>query len=258
MEQEDIFRQFCNIIAQLRDPQNGCPWDKEQTSSTLKDYILEEAYETVEAIGQNDPEHLKEELGDLLLQIILQSQIASEGNLFTIDDVISNIKEKIIRRHPHVFGDKSVNTAEGVEIQWDKIKQKEKKRESVLDSVPKILPALRRAYELQRKAAKVGFDWEQHSDVLLKIEEELGELREEIANNNKEKIEKELGDLLFAIVNWARWIEIDVENSLNLTNKKFIARFRWMENKLKGSPLDHNLSIQEWDELWESSKKYIK
>lgn len=247
------FQDFVEIIEILRGP-NGCPWDREQTLESLKPYLLEEAYEVMEAMDDGG-NNLKGELGDLLLQIVFQSSISKEKNEFTVDDVIDSICEKMIRRHPHVFGDLSNDiTTDEVLVNWEEIKSKEKEheeRKSILDGIPKGLPALSRAEKIQKKVSKEGFDWNNIKDVLGKVKEEIIELEDEINLNNYEKMEEELGDLYFSIVNLSRHLKINSELALNKANKKFEKRFRYVEKNcnLKES------SLEKMEELWKEAKE---
>jgi tetrapyrrole methylase family protein / MazG family protein len=235
-----------------------CPWDKEQTSKTLKPYLIEEAYEAYEAIDSDDNEHMKEEFGDLLYQVYAHSEIARERekNGFTIDDVAKGIIEKLIRRHPHVFGNEEVNDKHDVIKNWEIIKKKEKShRESILDGVPKELPALLKAYRIQQKASRVGFDWEKEEDIIKKLDEEILELKEVLKNSDKEKIKDEAGDILFTIVNILRFIDINPEEALSTAVQKFIYRFKFIEREsAKENKNLNDMSIAEMDELWEKAK----
>jgi len=246
------FEELMKIMRRLR---KECPWDREQTHDSIKSATLEEAYEVVEAIDEKDFEELKNELGDLLLHIVFHSIMAEEEHHFQIDDVIDSISAKLIRRHPHIFGSVTVNGSEEIERNWEKIKLQEG-RNSVLEGVPKHLPQIQRAYRLQQKAAKVGFDWEKKEDVWKKVKEEISELKEIENSNNREKIEEEIGDIFFALVNYARFLKVNPEDALRKTNEKFIKRFQFVEEKLKAqgkSPTDSTLS--EMDKFWEESKK---
>ena len=239
------------IVAQLRSP-NGCPWDREQTHQSLKPHLLEECYELIDAIDAGDDTELKEELGDLLLQVVLHSQMAAEENRFTLDEVASVIADKLVHRHPHVFGEMRLPNSEAVLNQWDKIKRAEKiERVSALDGVPRGLPALARAQKIQEKAARIGFDWNDPAGPLEKIHEEL----REVETTPESKLEEEIGDLLFAVVNLARKKNLDAEQTLNLATTKFVNRFREMEQLAKERGLEiGSLSLEKMDELWESIK----
>jgi tetrapyrrole methylase family protein/MazG family protein len=249
------FARLVEIMDKLRGPK-GCPWDKAQKREDLKTYLLEETYEVLDAIDEKSDEKLKEELGDLLLQIVFHAQISKEENKFDIEDVCKEINEKLIRRHPHVFSDTEAKTPEMVLKNWEKIKKGEKKGKSALEGVPKIFPALLKAYRLQEKAGRVGFDWEETKQVERKVKEELKELQEAIKEGEKQKIREELGDLLFAIVNLSRFLKIDPEDALQSANEKFIRRFKAVEKKAsaRGREL-HGMTLNEMDALWEEAKK---
>ena len=240
-----------NIVKTLRAP-NGCDWDMEQTHKSLIPYLLEETYEVIEAINENNYESLKEELGDLLLHVIFQAELASEKNKFNIEDSIININKKLINRHPHVFNDnKDESYTKG---NWELTKQKEKKRTSVLEGVPKSLPKLLKARRIQEKAAVVGFDWNDLNQVIAKVEEELNELKEAIKINKGK--EEELGDLLFAIINLSRHLDIDPENSLNNAINKFSIRFNKIEKRLSIKNIKmETLTLEELDKFWNKVKK---
>jgi len=245
-----------NVMAKLRSNE-GCIWDIEQTHSSLRRYIVEEVYEVLEAIDLQEGELLCEELGDLLLQIVFHARIAEEAKVFTMQQVIDGIAEKMIRRHPHVFGDTSVRDAGEVVLNWDAIKKQEhgNERPSVLDGIPKGLPSLMRAYKLQAKAAKVGFDWDRIEPVWDKIYEELNELKDACSQGQAANMEAELGDVLFSIVNLARFLKIDSEVALNSTNNKFRRRFLYIENRMKEKMLKwENMSLKQLDFLWEEAK----
>lgn len=252
--QEQKFYELVKIMRRLREE---CPWDKEQTNDSIKAATLEEAYEAVEAIDKKNYEELKSELGDLLLHIVFHSAIAEDNKLFNIEDVIQSISDKLIRRHPHVFSDTVVNNNSDILRNWEHIKLKEG-RKSLLDGIPKALPALNRAYRIQEKVAKVGFDWSDIKDVWNKVKEEFKEFKEAEESGDKEKTEEEFGDLLFALINYARFININPENALRKTNEKFIERFQYIEKKLAEngkSLIDSNL--QEMDKYWEEAKNRL-
>jgi len=235
-----------------------CPWDRKQTPQSLRQYILEEAYETVEAIDNQDWDELKKELGDLLLQIVFQAEIAQEENHFTLEEVIRHINEKLIRRHPHVFGETQVSSAEEVKENWEQIKVEQENRKSLLEGVPRQLSALLRAQRLQDKASQVGFDWNDAHEVLKKIKEEISELETALSRNEQEEIEDELGDIIFSVVNLARFHHVNAEDALRKTINKFISRFEYIEKKLeKENKSVYNSSLEEMDKLWEESKKII-
>lgn len=252
MSMENSFETFRKIIARLRAP-DGCPWDKKQTHTSLKPYFIEETYEALQAIDEKDPRKLCEELGDILLQIGLHAQIASEAGEFDLTDVVREINEKLIRRHPHVFGDLKVIDAEEVSRIWGKLKREEGKN-SILSGLPKTMPALAQSQALQRRAAQVGFDWKEFSGVLEKVVEELEELKQ--AKTQEERI-SEFGDLLFALTNVARWIEIDLESALHLANERFCKRFSYIEDVCqKRGVLVQELSLEELDILWKEAKEW--
>ena len=239
-----------DIIKKLRSP-NGCEWDKEQTHKSLIPYLLEETYEVIEAINKNDYDGLKEELGDLLLHVLFQAELASENNKFSINDSILNINNKLISRHPHIFDDKNDNSY--VKGNWELSKQKEKNRKSVLDGVPKYLPALLKSRRIQEKASGVGFDWDKLEQVIDKVDEELDELKEAIRINKGK--EEELGDLLFAVVNLSRHLNLDPENALNNAIDKFAKRFYKIELKLKIKNIRmQDLTLEELDVIWNDIK----
>ncbi|MEJ5262779.1 MAG: nucleoside triphosphate pyrophosphohydrolase [Ignavibacterium sp.] len=256
------FNEFVKIVKRLR---KECPWDREQTNDSIKSATIEEAYEVVEAIDKKDFDELKKELGDLLLHVVFHTVIAEEQNHFTIDDVIDSIQNKLIRRHPHVFGTTKVNGSEEVKKNWEKIKLEEG-RESILDGVPAYLPALQRAQRLQEKAAKVGFDWENKEDVWKKVIEEIQEMHEieelkkhtdskEKSDELKKKLEEEVGDVFFAMVNYARFLGVNPEEALRITNNKFIKRFQYVEDKIKESGRSvSDSSLEEMDKFWNESK----
>ncbi len=247
--------EFTNLIDIMKRLRKECPWDRKQTPQTLRQYILEEAYETVEAIDEKNWMELKKELGDLLLQIVFQAEIGEERERFTLEEVVKNINDKLVRRHPHVFGDVKVKDAEEVKDNWEQIKVTQEDRKSLLEGVPKNLSALLRAQRLQDKAAHAGFDWENVSGVLEKIQEEISELEEAIQEKNPEEIENEVGDMLFSLVNLARFQKFSAEDALRKTINKFISRFQFIEQKLaerNGSITSS--SLEEMDRLWEESK----
>lgn len=248
------FDQLVSIMKTLRD-KNGCPWDREQTHDSMRQYLLEETYEVLEALDERNYLELKNELGDLLLQIVFHARIAEDRGDFNIEDVVSGINEKLVRRHPHVFGEEKIQTSKGVLRNWEKIKLKEG-RKSVIDGVPKALSSLLRAFRIQKKAAHVGFDWPEVSEVWQKIREEERELEDAISQNNPEKIQEEFGDLLFSYVNLARFIDVNPEDALRSTIKKFIRRFHLMEERLgeQGKTAAES-TLAEMDEVWDAIKK---
>ena len=242
----------------MDDLREKCPWDKKQTLESLRHLTIEETYELADAILDNDLEEIKKELGDLLLHIVFYAKIGSEKKAFDIADVATSISEKLIDRHPHIYGDVEVKDEKEVKENWEKLKLKEGKN-SVLEGVPRSLPAMIKANRIQDKVSGVGFDWEKPEQVWEKVQEELGELNDELASNNKEKIEKEFGDVLFSMVNYARFIGVNPENALEKTNKKFIQRFQYLEQAAKkiGKSL-HDMSLAEMDVFWEESKKHFQ
>ncbi len=246
------FQNLMDIMHRLR---NECSWDREQTHDSIKAATLEEAYEVVEAIDEKNYTELKNELGDLLLHIVFHSVIGEENNNFKIDDVIDSISEKLIRRHPHVFGDVKVNSNNDITRNWETIKLSEKGRKSVLDGIPKRLPELHKSYRLQEKASKVGFDWEKKEDVWIKVEEEIKEMKETEEKNDIDKLEEEMGDLFFSLVNYSRFIGVNPANALRKTNEKFIKRFQYIEQELeKRNKKIFDATLPEMDEFWEESK----
>ena len=240
------------IVKILRSP-DGCPWDKEQTHKSLRPNMLEEAYEAVDAIDENDTEHLKEELGDVLLQVVLHAQIGKDEGEFDIEDVAKVLNEKLIRRHPHIFGDEIAKTPEEVLINWEKIKKEEKKeRISAMDGLSKSQSALISAQKISKRAVKTGFEWVSEDDLYRCIMSEFDEFKKKKKKHDTCNMEEELGDILFAVVNLARWNKIDAEQALLLSNKKFVKRFRKME-ELKEKPLNE-YSPDEFEELWKRAK----
>ena len=233
----------------------GCPWDKKQTMESLRHLTIEETYELGDAILDNDLEEVKKELGDLLLHIIFYAKIGSETQDFDIADVANSISEKLISRHPHIYGDVDVANADEVATNWEKLKLKEGKK-SVLEGVPRSLPALVKASRIQDKVSGVGFDWEEPQQVFEKVQEELEELQHEVNENNQEKIEAEFGDVLFSMINYARFLKVDPESALERTNKKFIKRFQYLEGKAKELNKDlSDMTLKEMDIFWEEAKQ---
>lgn len=243
------------IIRKLRAP-DGCPWDRQQTHSSLRPNMIEEAYEAVDAIDDNDMLHLREELGDVLLQVLLHSQIASENGDFDIDDVAKELQDKLLHRHPHVFGNASLNTADEVKQEWDKLKAEEKThRKSLMDGISRCQAALMSAQKISKRAVKAGFEWPDENSLYECIYSEFEEFKQAKNEDNKNHMEEELGDILFAVVNLARWNKIDAEQALLKANKKFEKRFRKMEN-LAVKPLN-DYSFEEFDELWKEAKRSL-
>lgn len=259
------FGRLHEIVEILRSPE-GCPWDREQTHASIRKNLIEETYEVLETIDDDDPDHMKEELGDLLLQIMLHSQMEEELGTFSVYDVIEGLNDKLIFRHPHVFGDNKAEDAGEALANWEAMKAEEKKRKgqdervSVLDGVPRDLPALMKAYKLQKKASKVGFDWDKVEDIFLKVEEELNELKEAIQKNYAEEEQMlELGDVLFATANIARFIGADPEEALAATNRKFTRRFQYIEQRLaeQGKGMKDS-DIEEMESYWQEAKQALK
>jgi MazG family protein len=254
------FERLTAIMARLR-AQDGCPWDREQTFDTIKPYTLEETYEVLDAIDARDWRQLAEELGDFMLQAVFYAQMASEQGLFTIEDSLDAINSKLIRRHPHVFGKGEAKTASDVKRRWDEIKQEEKdnrgeRHQNLLDSVPRSTPALVESQQIASKAAGVGFDWENIDQVFDKLREELDELRGARDSGNAEAIEDEFGDILFVLVNIARFLKIDPEQALRKTNAKFRKRFNHVEDRLRDNGKNFTESnITEMEELWQQAKR---
>jgi len=256
-----------DVMSRLRTPKTGCPWDLEQDHKSLARYTLEEAYEVVEAIEKNETNHLREELGDLLLQIVFHAQISNENQGFTFDEIARAEAEKMIERHPHVFGDRDAATAQDVLRNWeaDKAKKRaaeasaEEREASVLEGVSTALPAMTRSLKLQQRAARVGFDWKDTALVFDKVDEELAELKAEIAKGNAETIEEELGDVFFVLVNVAKHLKVDPEHALRRTNEKFERRFQYIEKSLKqaGRKIQET-SLDEMEKLWLAAKKEEK
>lgn len=250
--------EFLDIVAKLRDPNGGCPWDLKQNFDTMLPHLLEESYEVAEAIHTQDRSALREELGDLLLQVVFLSQLAKEEGSFTFQDVLDDIHDKLIYRHPHVFGDVKASNSEEALASWEAQKANDAKHQahnSILDDLPFALPALTRAHKIQKRCAKIGFDWDNPSDVFAKVEEELAEVRAEMTACNAEKLEEELGDLLFASVNLCRHHDVDAESALRNANAKFERRFRKVEETVKsqGKQLQ-DFSLAELDFIWNKIK----
>ncbi len=248
-----------NVMARLRDPQDGCPWDLQQTHATLKKYVIEEAYEVAEAVDMGSAEKLCEELGDLVLQAVFHARLAAEAGQFDMDDVTRGITEKLIRRHPHVFGDAHVDDAEHVLRNWERIKRAEhnnQDRKSILDGIPPALPALMRASEVSKRVVKVGFEWPDTEQVLDKVQEEMGELRAEIARGDTARAGDELGDVLFSLVNVARKLGIDPEDALRRMTLRFAARFHVIEHyaEAQGRALSQ-LTLDEMETVWQAAKR---
>lgn len=261
----EAFQRLLDIMDRLR---VECPWDKKQTIESLRHLTIEEVFELSQAIVDEDYQDVKKELGDIIMHIVFYSRIAQDRNLFTIDDVINGICEKLIIRHPHVFGDTSVKNAEEVADNWEKIKLTKEHNRSVLGGVPNALPELVKAYRMQEKAAGVGFDWDNKEQVWEKVEEEIRELKEEVGNmgtgagtgaGSKERVTEEFGDLMFALVNYSRFIKVNPMDALEVANKKFRSRFNYVEEKAReaGKSLV-DMSLDEMNELWEEAKKNLR
>jgi tetrapyrrole methylase family protein/MazG family protein len=258
MSSMDNFKRLVEIMARLRGP-DGCPWDKEQDHKSLKPYLIEEAYEVIDAIELRDDGKFAEELGDLLSQVVMHAQLAKERKAFDIDTVARLISEKLIERHPHVFGDKKDLTSKQVLHNWERIKSRQAENDdySVLQGVPKLLPALLKAYRIQQKVGRFGFDWDNIQDVVEKVKEEFSEFESALGGDeDKSKLESEFGDLLFSLVNLGRHLGLQAEESLNITITKFIKRFKYIEDRLRemGKSVSES-RLEEMDAIWEESKK---
>ena len=265
MQDNNLFQELVALMERLRGT-DGCPWDKEQTHESLKPYLVEETYEVIDAIDSGEPAKLKEELGDLLFQVIFHAQIAKENNAFDVAGVLKGCLEKMTSRHPHVFGEEQLKTAEEVLRAWHKIKHKESggKEKSIIGSLPRHMPALQKAFKVQKKAARVGFDWEKVEDVIAKMEEELREVRQALAKRqgtgDRERVtselKEELGDLLFSAANLSRFLKVNPEEALERATKKFIERFKRVEAELasQGKEIGH-ASLEEMDKIWEDTKR---
>ena len=247
---------FERLVAIMDELRIKCPWDQKQTFESISHLTIEETYELVDSILDKDMENIKKELGDLMLHIVFYSRIASETDDFTVIEVIDGICDKLIHRHPHIYGDVVAETPEKVKENWEKLKMKEGDRKSVLESVPKSLPSLIKATRIQDKAKAVGFDWENKDQVWEKVIEELAELKAELDSGNQEKAEAELGDFLFSLINYCRYINLNPDNALQRTNKKFISRFQYMESEVAKSGQDlQNMTLAEMDKYWDEAKK---
>lgn len=248
------------IMNKLRDSKNGCPWDLKQTHQSLKQYLLEESYEVIEAIDDNDPQELKKELGDLLLQIVFHSQLASEKDEFDFEDVAKGISDKMEIRHPHIFSEPNANiTPEEVEKNWELIKKRKEGKKRILDGVPRSYNALLRSLRIQQKVASVGFEWPDTEGIMDKLKEEMEELRVSIKNQDQDNMEEEFGDILFVLVNYAKKLGINPENALQRTNNKFIKRFNYIEEAIesKGEKVEEK-TLEELDSIWEEAKSLFK
>jgi tetrapyrrole methylase family protein/MazG family protein len=264
LEKRADIQKLVDLVERLRGP-GGCPWDREQTRETLKPMLIEEAYEVLDALDSSDPMELKEELGDLLFQVLFHARIADEKGEFHLADVIDRLHEKMVRRHPHVFGNADLKTAEDVLRNWEEIKANEKgtrsssspdSAQSILDGLPTRLPALHQAYQMTAKAARVGFDWSRLEDILLKVREESDELLEAQRSSRTAELAGEVGDLLFVVVNVARFLGIDPETALRRSNEKFSRRFRFVESRIKSQGRElKNATLAEMDALWDEAKQ---
>ncbi len=252
---EEKLQAFGRLLDIMDDLREKCPWDKKQTMESLRVLTIEETYELADAIMDNDLEEIKKELGDILLHMVFYAKIGSEKEAFDIGDVLNGICEKLIHRHPHIYGDIEVENEQDVKQNWEQIKLKEKANKGVLSGVPRSLPSLIQAMRIQEKVAGVGFDWENKEQVVEKFHEEWSELQEEVNQNNKQKMEEEFGDVLFSLINYARFLEINPDNALAKTNNKFLIRFNFIEQQAKmQGKMVHELSIDEMNKFWEIAK----
>ena len=251
-----LSEKFLTLVEYMNRLRSECPWDRKQSHESLRKYIIEEAYEVVESIDQKNWEELGEELGDLLLQVIFQSVIAQESGYFSLESVIDNLNKKLVERHPHVFGDKKVQSASDVEVNWEHIKLKKESRRSLLSGIPKSAPALLRAQRLQERAAHVSFDWNEISEVIDKLEEELSELKQAVATGNRENMDEEIGDILFSMVNLSRFLDISSEDALRYSNDKFMRRFQYIEDSYNNDfEKMKQAGLKELDKKWEEAKR---
>jgi XTP/dITP diphosphohydrolase len=255
---EEKLKAFERLLLIMDDLRAQCPWDRKQTMDSLRHLTVEETYELSDAIIDKDTKGIKEELGDLLLHMVFYAKIGEEQNAFNMADVLNGICDKLIKRHPHIYGDEKVADEAEVLQNWEKLKLKEGKK-SVLEGVPKSLPAMIKAYRVQDKVKQIGFEWDEANEALEKVYEELDELKEAVSDNQLVEAEKEIGDVLFSVINYARYLNIDAERALELTNKKFIQRFQWMENKAaEDHKLLQDMSLAEMDVLWNLAKTKLK
>ncbi len=253
------FDRLVDIVKRLRAP-DGCPWDRKQTLYSLKQNVIEEVFELIDALDRKDIDNIKEELGDMLLHVVFHALIAEEDGLFSLDDVVKGISDKLIRRHPHVFGDVKVNGVDDVLKNWEEIKKTEKKHQDkhYLDSVPKSLPPIERAYKIQKKASRVGFDWDSADSCFEKVEEEFKELKDSVSKKDKEKIEEEVGDLFFSLINFSRLSKIDASEALRKASLKFEKRFNCIEDFVKKENLTlEDVSLDRMDKLWDKCKNRV-
>lgn len=255
IRRKETLESFSKLLSIMDELREKCPWDKKQTFETLRHLTIEETYELADAIIENDSEEIKKEVGDLLLHIVFYAKIGSENNQFDMKDIIDSLSEKLIRRHPHIYSDTVADDAKQVSENWEQIKLREG-RKSTLEGVPKTLPALVKAYRIQDKARGVGFDWDNIEQVWDKVEEEIQEMKFEIKQGNKDKIEQEFGDTLFALINYSRFIDVNPETALERTNKKFINRFQFIEQEvLKQNKDMREMTLSELDKIWNKAKK---
>ncbi|MDD2191148.1 MAG: nucleoside triphosphate pyrophosphohydrolase [Bacteroidales bacterium] len=255
IRRKETLESFSKLLSIMDELREKCPWDKKQTFETLRHLTIEETYELADAIIENDSEEIKKEVGDLLLHIVFYAKIGSENNQFDMKDIIDSLSEKLIRRHPHIYSDTVADDAKQVSENWEQIKLREG-RKSTLEGVPKTLPALVKAYRIQDKARGVGFDWDNIEQVWDKVEEEIQEMKFEIKQGNKDKIEQEFGDTLFALINYSRFIDVNPETALERTNKKFINRFQFIEQEvLKQNKDMREMTLSDLDKIWNKAKK---
>ncbi len=258
IDKNALAEQFIRLVEIMDELREKCPWDRKQTLASLRPMTIEEMYELADAIIEENLEDIKEELGDLLLHILFYAKIGQEKEAFTLQHVIQHISDKLVKRHPHIYGDVTVKNEEDVKRNWEKIKLQEGKK-SVMQGVPNSLPAMVKATRIQEKAKQVGFEWEKKEDVYKKIEEELDELKEAVQNNDAVEIENELGDVFFSLVNYARFLQTDAETALEKTNRKFLSRFRLMEEMAQQEGKDlGSLTLREMDDMWNKIKKINK
>lgn len=256
----ESFLKLVKIVKKLRSP-DGCPWDKEQNLYSIKDHFLEEAYELIEALDRKDVPNIREELGDVFFHVIFHAEMAESENLFNLKDVIEEISEKLIRRHPHVFANDKITESEDVITRWEEIKKEEKKdknidEKSILDGVPTGLTPLLKSEKIQKKAAKTGFDWEKQEDCMVKVEEEFSELKEAITSGDREEMLHEMGDMFFSLVNLSRFLGVSADEAMRLANERFTNRFKYIEHKLNERGEDiYKTPLEEMEKLWQESKK---
>jgi len=249
------FERLLNIMDELREQ---CPWDKKQTAQTLRKLTIEETYELSDAIINEDWKSIKEELGDLFLHLVFYSRIGKEQQQFQVEDVLNGVCEKLIFRHPHIYGDVKVENEDDVKRNWEMLKLKEGKK-SILEGVPNGLPAINKSQRIQDKVRSIGFDWDNKDQVMEKVMEEIDELKEAVELKDKHEIELEFGDVLFALINYSRFIDVDAESALEKTNQKFMNRFRWMENHASENKLNmHEMNLEQLDEIWNLAKNHLK